>query len=139
METSAGNTKKYIDFDVKKRGRRWCLTCGARARSVGAREAVCTGHRRSADASRVDDTKCGMRATIQQGRVVRSSADQTRQHVKRGKEEKSRWIEGAGGGVDVAVWSDAGKALLILAQLQQGSLEVQQVVSRQVGDDTPTG
>ena len=33
---------------------------------------------------------------------------------------------------------DAGKALLIPAQLQQGSPEVEQVASRQIGEDTPT-
>ena len=38
----------------------------------------------------------------------------------------------------VAVRTDAGKALLIPAQLRQGSLVVQQAASRQVGEDTPT-
>ena len=47
-----GNTEGNIDVDVNKEGD-VCLTCGARARSVGVREIVRTGQSRSADASRV--------------------------------------------------------------------------------------
>ena len=41
-----------------------CLTCGARARSVGAREIVRTGQSRSADANRVTTrgAACGRRS-----------------------------------------------------------------------------
>ena len=35
VETSAGNTEEDINFEVKEGGN-VCLTCGARARSVGA-------------------------------------------------------------------------------------------------------
>ena len=48
----AGNTEGNIDVDVNKEGD-VCLTCGARARSVGVREVVHTGQNRSADASQV--------------------------------------------------------------------------------------
>ena len=48
VETGAGNTEEDINFDVKKGGNE-CLTYGARARSVGAREAIHTWHGRAAE------------------------------------------------------------------------------------------
>ena len=53
VETSAGNTEGDINFEVKEGGGgNECLTCGARARLVGANEAVRTWHGRSAEGAR---------------------------------------------------------------------------------------
>ena len=42
METSAGSTEGNIELQSKRKGNE-CLTCGARARSVGAREVIGRG------------------------------------------------------------------------------------------------
>ena len=69
VETSAGNTKEDINFEVKERGN-VCLTCGARAQSVVMTEMSRTQHGRSVVVNRTGGSEVVARESV----VVRGAA-----------------------------------------------------------------
>ena len=65
METSAGSTEGNIELQSKRKGNE-CLTCGARARSVGTREVIGRG----SDVGRRDESARERGGAVGAGRGV---------------------------------------------------------------------